>query len=96
MELEDLRPAGKQPPVQQVICPCLWTASTTGVRRLAIPRYNNENRWYIEKYQNTSERSSDRMSRRSVRTVSREVRVVRQCFCFTVSTALSAVYPAVV
>jgi hypothetical protein len=22
------------------------------VRPVAIPRYNNENRWYIEKYQN--------------------------------------------
>ena len=32
-------------------CPCLWTEDATGVRPVAIPKYNNENRWYIEKYQ---------------------------------------------
>jgi len=52
VELEDLRPPGKQPPAQQVTCPCLWKEDTTGIRPVAIPRYNNENRWYIEKYQN--------------------------------------------
>jgi hypothetical protein len=51
VELEDLRPPGEQPPGQQVICPCLWKADATGVRPVAIPKYNNENRWYIEKYQ---------------------------------------------
>jgi hypothetical protein len=51
VNLEDLRPPGEQPPGQQVICPCLWKAEGTGVRPVAIPRYNNENRWYIEKYQ---------------------------------------------
>ena len=35
----------------QVKCPCLWKEEATGVRPVAIPKYNNENRWYIEKYQ---------------------------------------------
>ncbi|MEO8019307.1 MAG: hypothetical protein ABI769_15970 [Pseudomonadota bacterium] len=34
-----------------VKCPCVWKAEGTAVRPMAIPRYNNENRWYIEKYQ---------------------------------------------
>jgi hypothetical protein len=51
VELEDLRPPGQQPQGQQVKCPCLWKQEATGVRPVAIPRYNNENRWYIEKYQ---------------------------------------------
>jgi len=34
-----------------VKCPCVWKADGTEVRPVAIPRYNNENRWYIEKYQ---------------------------------------------
>ncbi len=51
VNLEDLRPPGEQPPGKQVICPCLWKEEATGVRPVAIPKYNNENRWYIEKYQ---------------------------------------------
>ena len=51
VELEDLRPPGEQPQGEQVNCPCLWKEEATGVRPVAIPRYNNENRWYIEKYQ---------------------------------------------
>jgi hypothetical protein len=51
VELEDLRPPGVQPQGQPVNCPCLWKQEATGVRPVAIPRYNNENRWYIEKYQ---------------------------------------------
>lgn len=51
VELEDLRPPGDQPPGQQVSCPCLWKEEATGVRPVTIPKYNNENRWYIEKYQ---------------------------------------------
>ena len=51
VKLEDLRPPGEQPPGMQVNCPCLWKEEATGVRPVAIPRYNNENRWYIEKYQ---------------------------------------------
>jgi hypothetical protein len=51
VELEDLRPPGEQPQGKQVTCPCLWKEEATGVRPIAIPKYNNENRWYIEKYQ---------------------------------------------
>ena len=51
VNLEDLRPPGEQPPGKPVTCPCLWKAEGTGVRPVAIPKYNNENRWYIEKYQ---------------------------------------------
>jgi hypothetical protein len=35
-----------------VKCPCIWKTEGTAARPLAIPKYNNENRWYIEKYQN--------------------------------------------
>ena len=52
VKLEDLRPPGEQPPGGLVICPCLWKEEETGIRPVAIPKYNNENRWYIEKYQN--------------------------------------------
>jgi hypothetical protein len=51
VKLEDLRPPGELPQGQTVNCPCLWKADGTGVRPVAIPRYNNENRWYVEKYQ---------------------------------------------
>ena len=34
-----------------VKCPCVWKADGDASRPVAIPRYNNENRWYIEKYQ---------------------------------------------
>jgi hypothetical protein len=51
VSLEDLRPPGEQPPGKPVNCPCLWKEEATGVRPVAIPKYNNENRWYIEKYQ---------------------------------------------
>jgi hypothetical protein len=51
VELEDLRPPGEQPQGTEVNCPCLWKEEATGVRPVAIPKYNNENRWYIEKYQ---------------------------------------------
>jgi hypothetical protein len=48
---EDLRPPGEQPAGRQVSCPCLWKQEASGVRPVPIPRYNNENRWYVEKYQ---------------------------------------------
>lgn len=35
-----------------VRCPCVWRADGTSSRPMSLPRYNNENRWYIEKYQN--------------------------------------------
>jgi hypothetical protein len=49
--LEDLRSPPEEPEEMQVICPCLWRDVGTGVYPVAIPKYNNENRWYIEKYQ---------------------------------------------
>jgi hypothetical protein len=51
IRLEDLRPPGEQPEGKKVTCPCLWKETQTGVRPVTIPRYNNQNRWYIEKYQ---------------------------------------------
>lgn len=47
----DLRAPGQMPPGTAVTCPCFWTESFGGVRPVSIPRYNNENRWYVEKYQ---------------------------------------------
>ena len=49
--LEDLRSPPEEPEEMQVVCPCLWRDVGTGVYPVAIPKYNNENRWYIEKYQ---------------------------------------------
>lgn len=51
VRLEDLRLPGDQPPSTQVACPCVWTEGPNGMRPHALPRYNNENRWYVEKYQ---------------------------------------------
>jgi hypothetical protein len=52
VNLDDLRPPGEQPQGKQVTCPCLWIEEGTNIRPMTIPKYNNENRWYIEKYQN--------------------------------------------
>ena len=49
--LDELSRVGVQPPEDSVTCPCVWKAEGTNVRPVSIPRYNNENRWYIEKYQ---------------------------------------------
>ncbi|MCM2312715.1 MAG: lytic transglycosylase domain-containing protein [Steroidobacteraceae bacterium] len=51
VELGDLRSPGEQAEGMPVTCPCLWTEDASGIRPVAIPKYNNENRWYIEKYQ---------------------------------------------
>jgi hypothetical protein len=51
VKLEDIRLPGEQPEKKPVTCPCLWKEVGIGVRPVAIPRYNSENRWYIEKYQ---------------------------------------------
>lgn len=51
VKLAELRPPGEQPAGKPVACPCLWQAVESGIRPVSIPRYNNENRWYIEKYQ---------------------------------------------
>ncbi|MFM1887189.1 MAG: hypothetical protein RL026_2346 [Pseudomonadota bacterium] len=52
VDLDQLRRVGEMPENAPVSCPCLWREDARGVRPVAIPRYNNENRWYIEKYQN--------------------------------------------
>jgi hypothetical protein len=51
LDLDELSRPGDQPAGKPVACPCLWKRETAGVRPVSIPRYNNENRWYIEKYQ---------------------------------------------
>lgn len=50
---EDLRRRGESPPGRSASCPCVWREDATGIHPVPIPRYNNENRWYIEKYQST-------------------------------------------
>jgi hypothetical protein len=50
VKLTELSRPGEQPP-KPVRCPCVWKQDASGVRPVTIPRYNNENRWYIEKYQ---------------------------------------------
>lgn len=51
VRLADLRLPGEPSEDEPVLCPCLWTDGSDGLRALSIPKYNNENRWYIEKYQ---------------------------------------------
>src|SRR5262245_14012315 len=51
VKLEDVRQPVEEPEGKPVTCPCLWKQTDAGVRPVSIPRYNNENRWYIEKYQ---------------------------------------------
>jgi hypothetical protein len=49
--LNELSRPGEQSEDDPVRCPCVWKAEGENVRPVTIPRYNNENRWYIEKYQ---------------------------------------------
>ena len=49
--LDELSRPPEEPIDHPVKCPCVWKADGMDVRPVAIPRYNNENRWYIEKYQ---------------------------------------------
>jgi len=51
VKLDELSPPGVQLAEGSVTCPCVWKAEGTNVRPVPIPKYNNENRWYIEKYQ---------------------------------------------
>jgi hypothetical protein len=51
VDLDELSRPGVQPAGSSVTCPCVWKAEGTNVRPVTIPKYNNENRWYIEKYQ---------------------------------------------
>lgn len=49
--LDELSRPGDQREGYPVACPCVWKAIGDDVFPVTIPRYNNENRWYIEKYQ---------------------------------------------
>ena len=49
--LSELSRAGEQPEDDPVRCPCVWKKDGDTVRPVTIPRYNRENRGYIEKYQ---------------------------------------------
>ena len=51
VKLDVLSRPGVQLAGASVTCPCIWKTDGTDARPLAIPRYNNENLWYIEKYQ---------------------------------------------
>ena len=51
VEPDELRAPGVLPQDSPVSCPCVWRDGAEGVQPLGIPRYNEENRWYIEKYQ---------------------------------------------
>ena len=51
VRLDELSRPGEQPEGAPVSCPCFWKQDANGVRPVSIPRYNNENRWYVEKYQ---------------------------------------------
>jgi hypothetical protein len=47
----DLARVGEHDGDRPVACPCIWRRDGDDVRPVPIPRYNNENRWYVEKYQ---------------------------------------------
>ena len=49
--LDQLSRAQAEDTDSEVKCPCVWKTEGDETRAMAIPRYNNENRWYIEKYQ---------------------------------------------
>jgi hypothetical protein len=51
VKLEELNRPGAQLAGASVTCPCIWKTEGTDARPLAIPKYNNENRWYVQKYQ---------------------------------------------
>ena len=51
VKLDELSRPAAQLDGAAVPCPCVWKAGRSEVRPIAIPRYNNENRWYIQKYQ---------------------------------------------
>ena len=51
IRLDELSLPGSQPASASVRCPCVWKTVGTDIRPVSLPRYNNENRWYIEKYQ---------------------------------------------
>jgi hypothetical protein len=51
VRLDELtRPPAELTPLADT-CPCVWKTDGESVKPVGIPKYNNENRWYIEKYQ---------------------------------------------
>jgi hypothetical protein len=51
VQLDELSRPPAHPVEHSVKCPCVWKTGGAETRPVAIPKYNNENRWYIEKYQ---------------------------------------------
>jgi hypothetical protein len=51
VKLDELNRPGVQLSGASALCPCIWKTDGTDARPLAIPKYNNENRWYVQKYQ---------------------------------------------
>jgi hypothetical protein len=51
VQLDELSRPHAEFDVSEVRCPCVWKANGEAATPVPIPRYNNENRWYIEKYQ---------------------------------------------
>src|SRR5688572_32956626 len=51
VQLDELSRPSAEFADSSVRCPCVWKADGEAARPVTIPRYNNENRWYIEKYQ---------------------------------------------
>lgn len=52
VKLDELDRPGVQVAGSSVTCPCIWKTVGADARPLPIPKYNNENRWYVQKYQN--------------------------------------------
>jgi hypothetical protein len=51
IKLDELDRPGAQLAGASVTCPCIWKTVGSEALPLAIPKYNNENRWYVQKYQ---------------------------------------------
>jgi hypothetical protein len=51
VRIDELNRPGVQLTGTSVTCPCIWKTDGTDARPLSIPKYNNENRWYVQKYQ---------------------------------------------
>ena len=51
IRLDELNRPGAQLAGASVTCPCIWKTVGSDTRPLTIPKYNNENRWYVQKYQ---------------------------------------------
>jgi len=51
VQLDELTRPQEEFADSSVRCPCVWKTEGTTARPVPIPKYNNENRWYIEKYQ---------------------------------------------